>query len=80
MSWLSKIQQVGSTLVDINLVCGSGKALDSSTLGASLVAQTGENLPTVQETQVRSLGWEALLEKGMATPSSILVCEIPWAE
>ena len=28
----------------------------------------------------RSLGWEDALEKGMATPSSILAWEIPWTE
>ena len=37
-------------------------------------------LPTVQETRVRSLGWENPLEKEMATHSSILAWEIPWAE
>ena len=39
---------------------------------ASLVAQTVRNLPAMQETWVRSLGWEDPLEKGMATHSSIL--------
>ena len=39
---------------------------------AFLVAQMVKNLPAVQETQVRSLGQEDLLEKGMATHSSIL--------
>ena len=39
---------------------------------ASLVAQAVKNLPAVQETWVRSLGWEDPLEKGMATHSSIL--------
>ena len=38
----------------------------------SLVSQTVKNLPTMQETWVRSLGQEDLLEKGMATNSSIL--------
>jgi len=33
-------------------------------------------LPSVQENWVQSLGWEDPLEKGMATHSSILVCEI----
>ena len=42
------------------------------TPAASLVAQTVKNLPAMQETWVRSLGWEDLLEKGMATHSSIL--------
>ena len=39
---------------------------------ASLLAQMVKNFPAVQETQVGSLGWEDLLEKGMATHSSIL--------
>ena len=39
---------------------------------ASLMAQMVKNLPAVQETWVRSLGWEDPLEKGMATHSSIL--------
>ena len=34
----------------------------------------------MQETQVQSLGWEDLLEKEMATHSSILAWEIPWTE
>ena len=43
---------------------------------ASLVAQMVRNLPAIQETWVRSLGWEYLLEKGMATHSSILAWRI----
>ena len=39
-----------------------------------------KNLPTVQETQVQSLGQKAPLEKGMATQTSILVWRIPWTE
>ena len=39
---------------------------------ASLVAQTVKNPPTIQETGIRSLGWEDSLEKGVATLSSIL--------
>ena len=39
-----------------------------------------KDLPAVQETQVRSLGWEDPLEKGMATHSSILAWGIPWTE
>ena len=41
------------------------------------VAQMVKNLPAMQETQVRSLGLEDLLEKGMATHSSILAWRIP---
>ena len=43
-----------------------------------LVAQLVKNLPAIQETWVRSLGWEGALEKGMATHSSILAWRIPW--
>ena len=43
----------------------------------SLVAQTVKNLPTMWETMVQSLGWEDLLEKEMATHSSILAWESP---
>ena len=39
-----------------------------------------KNLPAIQETQVQSLDWEDPLEKGMATPCSILVCKTPWTE
>ena len=47
---------------------------------ASPVAQMVKNLPPMQETQVRSLGWEDPLEEGMATCSSILAWRIPWTE
>ena len=46
-------------------------------LGASLVAQLVKNLPAVQETWVRSMGWEDPLEEGMAPYSSILTWRIP---
>jgi len=39
-----------------------------------------KNLPAVQETWIRSPGWEALLEKGIASQSSIQACRIPWTE
>ena len=50
---------------------------------ASLIAQLIENLPGVQETPVRFLGWEGPLEKGKATHSSVLPGEFyglyrPW--
>ena len=47
---------------------------------ASLVAQTVKNLPSMQESRVRSLSWEDALEKKMATYSSILAWRIPWTE
>ena len=51
--------------------------------GFSLVAQTIKNLPAMQdtqETQVRFLGQEDSVEKGMAIHSSILAWKIPWME
>ena len=47
-------------------------------LRASLVAQLVGTLPAMQETWVRSLGWEDPLEKGKATHSSILAWRSPW--
>ena len=45
-----------------------------------LAAQTVKRLPTMWEIWVQSLGWEDLLEKEMATHSSILAWKIPWTE
>ena len=44
------------------------------------MAQVVKNVPSMQETQVRSLGWEDPLEKGMATHSSVLAWRIPCTE
>ena len=48
----------------------------SSYIKASLVTQMIKNLPAIQETQFRSMGWEDALEKGMATHSSVLAWTI----
>ena len=45
-----------------------------------MVAQRVKRLSAMQETRVRSLGWEDPLEKEMATHSSTLACKIPWME
>ena len=50
---------------------------DALTTRASLVAQMVKHLPAMQETWVRSLGWEDPLEKEMATHSSVLAWRIP---
>ena len=42
---------------------------------ASLVTQLIKNLPAMQDTQVRSLGWEDPLEKEMATHSVLFIVE-----
>ena len=45
---------------------------------ASLIAQVVKNPPALQEIPVQFLGWEDSLEKGQATPSSILAWRMPW--
>ena len=47
---------------------------------ASSMSQMVKNLFAMQETQVRSLGWEDPLERGMTIHSSILALRIPWTE
>ena len=48
--------------------------------GTSLVAQMVKNLPTIQETQIRSLGQEDPLEEYLATHSRNLADKIPRTE
>ena len=45
-----------------------------------MMAQTVKRLPIMQETRVRSLGQEDLLEKEMATHSSTFAWKISWME
>ena len=47
---------------------------------APVLAERVKNLPAMQETWIRSLGWKNLLEKGVATHSSILAWRISWTE
>ena len=49
-------------------------------LSPSLEAQMVKNMPAIQETRVRFLGWQDPLEKEMATSSIILAWRIPWTE
>ena len=56
------------------------QATDLEMARFSLVAQTVKTLLVVWEAWVQSLGWEDLLEEGMATHSSILAWKIPWTE
>ena len=44
------------------------------------LAESVKNLPAVQEIRIQSLSWDDLLEKEMATHSSINAWEIPWTE
>ena len=69
---------------DPSSILGSGRSPGERTgyafqdSWASLVAYLVKNPPAMQETWVRSLGWENPLEKGKATHSSILAWRIPW--
>ena len=68
---------VGLFLVGLILFTKNCFSTSSPVGRASLVAQMVRNLPAMQETLVRSLGWEYPLEEGMATHSSILPLRIP---
>ena len=56
---------------------GEGIAYPLQYSWASLLVQLVKNLPAMQQTWVRSLGWENPLEKGKATYPSILAWRIP---
>ena len=66
------------------MIPGSGESIEEGIdyplqySWVSLVAQLVRNLPAMQETWVRSLGWEDPLEKRKATHFSILAWGIPW--
>ena len=61
-------------LSDFHFTSLKGFELD---IWASLVAQMVKNLPSMQETWARFLGFEDPLEKGKATHSGILTWRIP---
>ena len=69
-----KKEKSGIRLSPLNLRC------PSAIQRPHLLAQMVKNPPAMQETQVQSLGWENLLEKGTAIHSSILAWRIPWTE
>ena len=58
----------------------SHKFIEKYSSLTSLVVQMVKNLSATQEAHDRSLDQEDPLEKGMATPSSILAWRIPWTE
>ena len=67
-------------LVELSESTGTGFVAILILPRASLVAQMVKNLPAMQETRVRSLGWKDFLKKGMATHSSVLTWRIPCTE
>ena len=56
------------------------KAMVLPVVMTSLVAQMVKHLSTVQETGLRSLDWEDLLEKEMAIHPRTIAWKIPWTE
>ena len=67
-----KKEKSGIRLSPLNLRC------PSAIQRPHLLAQMVKNPPAMQETQVQSLGWEDLLEIGMAIHFSVLAWRIPW--
>ena len=65
-------------LSSVKEICQVPNAYPVPCLSASLVAQLIKNPPAMQETCVRSLGWEDPLEKEKATHASILAWRILW--
>ena len=81
--WNAKLDESHGGLKIAGRKISSLRCADDITLMAeksSLVAQMVKRLPTMRETQVRSLGWEDPLEKEMATHSSILAWKVPRTE
>ena len=79
---MGKQRKQGQTLFcgapkSLQMVIAAMKLKDAHSLEIYLVAQMVKRLPTTWETWVRSLGWEDLLEKEMATHSSILTWKNP---
>ena len=64
----------------VMIVWGQGPYEKYHLLNFAVNLKPIKNLLAMQQTQVQSLGWKDLLEKGMATHSSILAWRIPWTE
>ena len=58
---------------------GKGIGCPHQYFQASIVAQLVKNLLPMEETCIKSLGWEDPHEKGKASHSSILAWRRPWA-
>ena len=65
-----------SDIISVTLIVYTSFFLREDFTGGSDV----KNLLAMQETRVRSLSWEELLQMGMATHSSILAWRMPWTE
>ena len=82
-SGISAAKESSCNTGDHGLIPGSGRSPGEGIgyplqyFGASLVVMTVKNPPAMQKTWIRSLGWENILEEGMATHSSSLSSRIP---
>ena len=77
----SAVKNLPANAGDAGSIPRSGRLLDKEMAThsrASLVAQMVKNLPTMQETWIRSLSREDPMEKEMDTLSSIFIWRIPW--
>ena len=72
--------EITKVFIWIKVIMHHIKICEKHVCRASLVAQSVKHLPTMRETQVRSLGQEDPLEKEMATHSSTLAWKIPWTK
>ena len=75
-SWLAHEKEVSPSNDSFHVLLVAGPSLVAQGLKKK---KQKKNLPAMQEMWIQSLGWEDL-EKEMATHSSILSWEIPWAE
>ena len=79
-AWWAAVYGVAQSRTRLTRLSSSSSSSSIVLVWAFLVAQMVKNPPAMQETWVRSLGWEDPLEEGMATHSSILAWRIPWTE
>ena len=73
-------QTLGDSEGQGSLACYSPQGHKELDMTELRTAQMVKNLPAMLQTWVQSLGWEDLLEKGMATHSSILAWRTSWTE
>ena len=74
-SWLIQGYQHPAENLQVQKVAILGSQIGTQGPRAFLVAQTVKHLPAMWETWLWALGWEDLLDEGMATHSSILAGE-----
>ena len=82
-AWWAAVYGVAQSWTQLKRLSSSSSSIHihvSILLQKAPVAQMVKSLPAMQDTQVRSLGQENPLEKGMGTHSSILAQRIPWTE